>query len=212
VSAFGGTWPHKACRRSVTLALVRGQMGRSGKRPQQDSNLRTLLRRPCAVARLRACDLRRRSPEGCCWLCSLAALSRSRGACSARARSRCSGPVWRAGRSWRHPRSCSAQSAASHLQPGHRESAARRLPAEPGQTVAGQLSNRVSFCPDGGHAGSVEATGAAVLTAYYVRPGRRVIVITDPADLSGPVDGTVTRPLFLSRQLRDPPSRRRDDR
>jgi hypothetical protein len=88
--------------------------------------------------------------------------------------------------------------AASQLQRGHRESAARRLPAEPGQTAAGELSNRVSFCPDDGCAGSVEAAGAAaVLTAYYARPGRRVIVITDLADLSRPVDGTVTLPLWL---------------
>jgi hypothetical protein len=36
-----------------------------------------------------------------------------------------------------------------------------------------------------------------VLTGYYVRPGRRVIVITDLADLRGPVDGTVTLPLWL---------------
>jgi hypothetical protein len=44
----------------------------------------------------------------------------------------------------------------------------------------------------------MEATGAAaVLTGYLVRPGRRAIVITDLADLSGPVDGAVTLPLWL---------------
>jgi hypothetical protein len=44
----------------------------------------------------------------------------------------------------------------------------------------------------------MEATGVAgVLTRYYVRPGRRAIVITDLADLGGPADGTVTLPLWL---------------
>jgi hypothetical protein len=43
----------------------------------------------------------------------------------------------------------------------------------------------------------VEATGAAeVRTRYFVRPGRRAIVITDLADLSGPVAGTVRLPLW----------------
>lgn len=44
----------------------------------------------------------------------------------------------------------------------------------------------------------MEAAGAAaVRTRYYTRPGRRAIVITDLADLRGPVDGTVTLPLWL---------------
>jgi hypothetical protein len=41
------------------------------------------------------------------------------------------------------------------------------------------------------------AGAAAVRTRHYVRPGRGAIVITDLADLGGPVDGTVTLPLWL---------------
>jgi hypothetical protein len=64
--------------------------------------------------------------------------------------------------------------------------------------IAARCSNRVSFRPDDGYAGSMEATGAAtVLTRYYARPGRRAIVITDLADLRGPATGTVTLPLWL---------------
>lgn len=64
--------------------------------------------------------------------------------------------------------------------------------------IAARCSNRVSFRPDDGYAGSMEATGAAaVRTRYYVRPGRRAIVITDLADLRGPANGTVTLPLWL---------------
>jgi hypothetical protein len=36
-----------------------------------------------------------------------------------------------------------------------------------------------------------------VRTQYQSRPGRRVIVVTDLADLRGPVHGTVTLPLWL---------------
>jgi DNA invertase Pin-like site-specific DNA recombinase len=38
---------------------------------------------------------------------------------------------------------------------------------------------------------------AAVRTQYQARPGRRVIVVTDLADLRGPANGTVTLPLWL---------------
>jgi len=37
----------------------------------------------------------------------------------------------------------------------------------------------------------------AVRTRYEVRPGRRVIVVTNLADLKGPAHGTVTLPLWL---------------
>lgn len=37
----------------------------------------------------------------------------------------------------------------------------------------------------------------AVRTRYQARPGRRVIVVTDLADLHGPAHGTVTLPLWL---------------
>jgi hypothetical protein len=52
--------------------------------------------------------------------------------------------------------------------------------------------------PDDSYAGSMQAAGAAaVRTRHYVRPGRRAIVITDLADLRGPVDGTVNLPAWL---------------
>jgi len=38
---------------------------------------------------------------------------------------------------------------------------------------------------------------AAILTPYQARPGRRVFVITDLADLRGPADGKVILPLRL---------------
>jgi hypothetical protein len=38
---------------------------------------------------------------------------------------------------------------------------------------------------------------AAVRTQYQARPGRRAIVVTDLADLRGPVSGTVRLPLWL---------------
>jgi hypothetical protein len=38
---------------------------------------------------------------------------------------------------------------------------------------------------------------AAIRTQYQARPGRRVIVITDLADLRGPASGTVKLPLWL---------------
>jgi hypothetical protein len=38
---------------------------------------------------------------------------------------------------------------------------------------------------------------AAIRTQYQARPGRRVIVITDLADLGGPASGTVELPLWL---------------
>ncbi len=38
---------------------------------------------------------------------------------------------------------------------------------------------------------------AAIRTQYQARPGRRVIVITDLADLRGPASGTVQLPLWL---------------
>jgi hypothetical protein len=38
---------------------------------------------------------------------------------------------------------------------------------------------------------------AAVRTRYQARPGRRVIVVTDLADLRGPAHGTVRLPLRL---------------
>jgi len=41
------------------------------------------------------------------------------------------------------------------------------------------------------------ASAIAVRTRYQARPGRRAIVITDLADLRGPVHGTVTLPLWL---------------
>jgi DNA invertase Pin-like site-specific DNA recombinase len=41
------------------------------------------------------------------------------------------------------------------------------------------------------------AAAAAVRTQYEARPGRRVIVVTDLADLRGPAHGTVTLPLRL---------------
>jgi hypothetical protein len=37
----------------------------------------------------------------------------------------------------------------------------------------------------------------AVRTAHQARPGRRAIVVTDLADLRGPVHGTITLPLRL---------------
>jgi hypothetical protein len=64
--------------------------------------------------------------------------------------------------------------------------------------VVRQLSNRVSFRSHESYPGDMEVTGAAaVLTGYFVRPGRRAIVITDLADLGGAVDGAVTLPLWL---------------
>lgn len=41
------------------------------------------------------------------------------------------------------------------------------------------------------------APAAAVRTQYQARPGRRVIVVTDMADLRGPAHGTITLPLRL---------------
>ena len=41
------------------------------------------------------------------------------------------------------------------------------------------------------------ASAIAVRTRYQARPGRRAIVITDLADLRGPVHGTVALPLWL---------------
>ncbi len=38
---------------------------------------------------------------------------------------------------------------------------------------------------------------AATLTPYLARPGRRVLVIDDLADLQGPVTGTVELPIWL---------------
>jgi hypothetical protein len=38
---------------------------------------------------------------------------------------------------------------------------------------------------------------AVVRTRHLARPGRRAIVVTDLADLRGPVSGTVTLPLWL---------------
>jgi len=47
-------------------------------------------------------------------------------------------------------------------------------------------------------AASIPATAAAaVRTQYQARPGRRVIVVTDLADLRGPASGPVTLPLRL---------------
>lgn len=47
------------------------------------------------------------------------------------------------------------------------------------------------------HLDSPVAAPAAVRTQYQARPGRRVIVVTDLADLRGPAGGTVTLPLRL---------------
>ena len=41
------------------------------------------------------------------------------------------------------------------------------------------------------------AGAAAVWTPYQARPGRRVLVVRDLADLRGPASGTVTLPLRL---------------
>jgi len=44
----------------------------------------------------------------------------------------------------------------------------------------------------------MDATSAvAVKTQHWARPGRRVIVVTDLANLRGPVHGTVQLPLWL---------------
>jgi hypothetical protein len=49
-----------------------------------------------------------------------------------------------------------------------------------------------------GYAVDMEVAGAAaVWTPYQARPGRRVLVVKDLADLRGPVGGTVTLPLRL---------------
>lgn len=59
-------------------------------------------------------------------------------------------------------------------------------------------SNRVSL--SGGEdypAGMDAASGIAVRTQYRARPGRPVIVITDLAELRGPVRGVVELPLRL---------------
>jgi prevent-host-death family protein len=45
--------------------------------------------------------------------------------------------------------------------------------------------------------GETGAPPAAVRTRYQARPGRRVLVVTDLADLRGPASGTVTLPLRL---------------
>jgi DNA invertase Pin-like site-specific DNA recombinase len=47
------------------------------------------------------------------------------------------------------------------------------------------------------HLDGPAAAPAAVRTQYQARPGRRVIVVTDLADLRGPAGGTVTLPLRL---------------
>jgi DNA invertase Pin-like site-specific DNA recombinase len=47
------------------------------------------------------------------------------------------------------------------------------------------------------HLDGPAAAPAAVRTQYQARPGRRVIVVTDLADLRGPASGTVTLPLRL---------------
>ncbi len=44
----------------------------------------------------------------------------------------------------------------------------------------------------------------AVRTRYQARPGRRAIVVTDLADLRGPVHGTVVLPLWLYWSGRSP--------
>ena len=50
----------------------------------------------------------------------------------------------------------------------------------------------------GGYAGGMNAERAvAVRTQYQARPGRRVIVVTDLANLRGPSRGTVQLPLRL---------------
>jgi hypothetical protein len=37
----------------------------------------------------------------------------------------------------------------------------------------------------------------AIITAYEARPGRNVLVVSDLADLRGPVSGTVELPIWL---------------
>ena len=50
----------------------------------------------------------------------------------------------------------------------------------------------------GGQSRQVDAGHAvAVRARYQARPGRRAIVVTDLADLRGPVRGTVMLPLWL---------------
>lgn len=59
-------------------------------------------------------------------------------------------------------------------------------------------SNGFSAGSCGSYLGGVDGVKTiAVRTQYYARPGRRVIVVVDLANLRGPVHGTVELPLWL---------------
>jgi len=75
------------------------------------------------------------------------------------------------------------------------------------QNLHGQITSPVysRLAAPGGVRGAVTATlvsmdvagAAAVWTPYQARPGRRVLVVRDLADMRGPASGTVTLPLRL---------------
>jgi DNA invertase Pin-like site-specific DNA recombinase len=82
----------------------------------------------------------------------------------------------------------------------------RELLLRPGNTVAGvarevgvSRSTLYKYLPDavGGQAGAGAGQPAAHLAPYQARPGRRVLVLDDLADLRGPVAGQVELPLRL---------------
>ena len=82
----------------------------------------------------------------------------------------------------------------------------RELLLRPGQTVAGvarevgvSRSTLYKYLPDavGGQAAAPARQPAAHLAPYQARPGRRVLVLDDLADLRGPVTGAVELPLRL---------------
>lgn len=71
-----------------------------------------------------------------------------------------------------------------------------RVGRSPVPSVVGWQRRAARGC--GGYAVNMDADGAAAIwRPYQARPGRRVLVVRDLADLRGPAGGTVTLPLRL---------------
>ena len=67
-----------------------------------------------------------------------------------------------------------------------------------GCTTGSRLRSERSRQAAGGYPGCVDGgQSVAVRTRFRSRPGRRALVVTDLADLRGPVSGTVRLPLWL---------------
>jgi DNA invertase Pin-like site-specific DNA recombinase len=87
----------------------------------------------------------------------------------------------------------------------------KQLLLRPENTVAGvarrlgvSRSTLYKYLPDAMHAGAgARAAAAAHLAPYQARPGRRVLVIDNLADLRGPAEGSVPLPLRLFWSLPD---------